>query len=589
VGRTRGPVLSVKLPTLRASGARPAASGRTAPRLCRVPTLLPALALAAVGALATPAAAQQYDVLIRGGTVVDGTGAPAFTADVAIAGDRIVAVARDGIPAERARRVINASGLVVAPGFVDAHAHAEGLDTRPLAESFLRQGVTTVIYAADGGMPWPLGEHIVALEAVGFAPNTAFFAGHNTIRRAVMGNDDRAPTAAELTAMKERVARAMDEGAIGLSTGLRYTPGTYSATAEVVELARVAAARGGIYSSHIRDEGEGVFDAVAEVVRIAREAGLPANVTHHKLMGQPQWGRAAETLALMDRARADGLDVTMDQYPYTATSTGTAVLFPTWALASGQSLRERLADPEQRARIEAEMRAIILEERGGGELARIQIASYGANPAWNGLTFADIAAERGAEPTLDFAVALGQEIQLAGGASGVWHVIDEPDLRRIMVHPWVMVGSDGGFGVPGHAHPHPRAYGAHARVLARYVREEGLLTLEEAVRKMTSLPAWRMGQPERGVVAVGMFADLAVFSAAEVQDRATFADPHRFSVGVEYVLVNGVEVLRSASLTGEKPGRVLRRTDPGPYRWTVAASAPTLPGNGRAPDAARAR
>ena len=299
---------------------------------------------------------------------------------------------------------------------------------------------------------------------------------------------------------------------------------------------------------------------MAEVIRIAREARLPAQVSHHKLMGQPQWGQSVRTLAMVDSARRQGLDVTIDQYAYDATSTGTGVLFPAWALAGGgDSLRARLADPAQRRRIEQGMREIILEERGGGDLSRIRIASYGPNPKWNGKTFADIAKERGKPANLDFAVALGIEIQTQGGASGVWHVAHEDDVRRIMKHPFTMISSDGGIGVLGHGHPHPRNYGAFPRVLGRYVREQKVLTLEEAVRKMTTLPAWCIGQPERGKLAEGLLADIAVFDPATITDRATYEDPHRFSVGVEHVIVNGVVVLREASLTGAKPGRVLRR------------------------------
>lgn len=504
-----------------------------------------------------------YDYLIRRGTVVDGTGEAAYVADIALRGDRIVAVSRTPLDTTSARTVIDATDRIVAPGFIDVHAHVEQLAERPLAESFIRQGVTTVVYAPDGGMPWPLGKRIARLESGGHAPNTAFFAGHNTIRRAVLGSADRAPTPDELERMKAMVDRAMDEGAIGLSTGLRYVPGTYSTTQEVIELARVAAAKGGIYASHIRDEGAGSIDAVRELIRIAREADIPAQLTHHKLMGQPQWGQSERTLAMVDSARASGLDVTIDQYPYDATSTGTAVLFPSWALAGGaDSLRARLADEETRARIEQGIRDIILDQRGGGDLSRIQLARVGFKPEWNGLTFADIAAERGREPSLNFAIELAIEIQTQGGASGVWHVVDEADVRRIMVYPWTMISSDGAFGVPGAGHPHPRNYGAFARVLARYVRDENVITLEEAVRKMSSLPAARIGQPERGRIAEGMLADVVVFDADRIQDRATYADPHRFAVGIEHVWVNGVPVLRAGSLTGEKPGCVLiRRAD----------------------------
>jgi dihydroorotase/N-acyl-D-amino-acid deacylase len=264
---------------------------------------------------------------------------------------------------------------------------------------------------------------------------------------------------------------------------------------------------------------------------------------------------------MIDSARAGGVDVTIDQYPYDATSTGTAVLFPAWALAGGaDSLKARLHDPAQRRRIEQSMRETIREERGGGDLARIRIASYARQPAWNGKTFADLARERGQEPTLDFAVALAIEIQQESGASGVWHVAHEDDVRRIMQHPFTMISSDGGIGVLGHGHPHPRNYGAFPRVLGRYVRDLSVLPLEEAVRKMTSLPAWRLELADRGRIAEGAFADITVFNPATVGDRATYDEPHQFALGIEHVLINGAVVLRAASLTGAKPGRVLRRS-----------------------------
>ncbi|MEX2281972.1 MAG: D-aminoacylase [Gemmatimonadota bacterium] len=510
--------------------------------------------------LASPVSAQtpQYDLVIRGGTVLDGTGSAGYRADVAIQGDRIARIVRGDIPASQARAVLDAGGLIVAPGFIDFHAHVDNLAARPLAESVLRQGITTVVYAPDGGMPWPFAPALERLRTGGHAPNIAFFAGFNTARSQVVGNANRAPTPDELNRMKQMIDVAMREGAIGMSSGLRYVPAIYSTTEEVIELARVAAGYGGIYASHIRDEGAGSIDAVAEVIRIAREASMPAQVSHHKLMGQPQWGQSVRTLALVDSARKAGLDVTIDQYAYDATSTGTGVLIPAWAQSGGRdSLRLRLADAPTRARIEQGIKEIIIEERGGGDLARIRLASYGTNPKWNGKTFADIARERNQQPTMDFAVALAIEIQLAGGASGVWHVADEADVRRIMQHPFTMISSDGAIGVPGQGHPHPRNYGAFPRVLGRYVREKKVLTLEEAIRKMTSLPAWRMKQPERGKIAEGMFADITVFDPNTVADKATYEEPHQYSVGIQHVVVNGEAVLRGGVLTGAKPGRVL--------------------------------
>jgi N-acyl-D-amino-acid deacylase len=528
-------------------------------RVVRQALIVLALLAPATTAAQDDTSARPFTYLLRGGLVVDGTGAAGFHGDVAIAGDRIVRVSRQPLDPGSARHVLDATGLVVAPGFIDAHAHVEDLHVHPHAESHLRQGITTVWYAADGGMPWPLDEAMTRLERVGHVPNIMFFAGHNEIRRQVMGTANRAPTAAELEQMKAMVARSMEQGAIGLSTGLRYVPGIYSQTEEVIELARVAARYGGIYSSHIRDEAAGSVEAVREVIRIGEEARLPVQVSHHKLMGQPQWGQSVLTLALVDSARARGIDVTLDQYPYDATSTRTAVLFPAWSLSGGNdSLRVRLADPTQRQRIMEAMRETILEERGGGDLSRIRIARYSENPSWNGLTFADIAQQRGREADMDFAIELGIEIQMKGGASGVWHVVDEADIRRIMLHPWTMISSDGAIGVPGVGHPHPRGYGAFARVIGRYVREQNVLTLEEAIRRMTSLPAWRTGDSTRGRIAEGLLADIAVFDFATFEDRATYEDPHQYAVGMKHVLVNGEAVLLDGALTDALPGRVLR-------------------------------
>jgi N-acyl-D-amino-acid deacylase len=533
-------------------------------RARRVVTAAAAVVLALLAPVQAAAqdtgSARPFTYLIRGGTVVDGTGAPAFRGDVALAGGRIARVSREPLDPAHAEHVIDAAGLVVAPGFIDAHAHVENLRDQPLAESFVRQGVTTVWYAADGGMPWPLRDEMAALAQAGHAPNILFFAGHNTIRRQVMGSANRAPTGEELERMKAHVADAMEAGAFGLTTGLRYVPGIYSTTEEVIELAKVAARYGGFYSSHMRDEGAGSVDGVRELIRIAEEAGLPAQVSHHKLMGQAQWGQSVATLALVDEARARGVDVTLDQYPYDATSTSTAVLFPAWSLSGGNdSLRVRFADPVLRRRIEEGMREIILEERGGGDLARIRIARYGPNPAWNGRTFADIARERGREPDMDFAIELGIEIQSAGGASGVWHVVDEGDVRRIMQHPWTMISSDGAIGVPGVGHPHPRGYGSFARVLGRYVRDEPVLTLEEAIRRMTTLPAWRAGDESRGRLAEGLSADVVVFDPASFEDRATYDAPHQYAVGMHHVFIDGEPALRDGAMTGARPGRVLRR------------------------------
>jgi N-acyl-D-amino-acid deacylase len=498
-----------------------------------------------------------YDLLLGGGTVVDGTGRPGFRADVALVGDRIARVAPEGIPAESARQVLDARGLIVAPGFVDHHAHIQtGILERPLLENLLRQGITTVLASLHShDQPWPLDEHMAAVRS---ALNVGFFAGHNWTRRRVMGTADRPPTPEDLDRMRALVAESMCHGALGLSTGLFYVPGNYAQTDEVVELARVAAAHGGIYVSHMRDEFRGVLDSVEEFIRIAGEAEIPAQINHLKAAGAGQWGLAPRILAMVDSARAQGLDVKQDVYTYTASSTGSSVLFPQWALAGGRdSLAVRLQDPEIRARVEAGMREILEKDRVGDDLARIQFRNVAGAPDYAGRTLADLARDRGMPPTIDTALELVQELELAGGFSAIYHVMDEEDLEAFLRHPYTMIETDGDPVAFGQGFPHPRSYGSFPRLIHRYVNERGVLTLEEAIRRMTSLSMEQVGQVDRGVIEEGRLADLVAFHPAEFRDRATFQDPHRYAVGMIHVVVNGVPVIREASLTGERPGRVL--------------------------------
>lgn len=515
--------------------------------------------------LAGPAAAQPFDILIRGGTVVDGSGSDRFLADVALRGDRIVRVAPD-LAADQAAVVLDARGLVVAPGFIDNHAHIQTtIDDRPLAENFIRQGITTILASLhSGAQPWPLAAYMDSLRA---APNVGFFAGHSWTRERVLGLEDRAPSAAELARMEALVDSTMRQGALGLSTGLLYVPANYAETEEVIALARVAARHGGIYVTHMRDEGTGLLDSVRETIRIAADAGIPAQINHHKAVGATQWGWSERSLALIDSARAAGLDIKHDLYPYTASSTGSSILFPQWALAGGSDAFEaRLADPATRARIETEMRRIMEEERGGGDLSSIQFRVVPSDRSLDGLTLTDLAERRGLPNTIDAGIPLVIELQRAGGFSAIYHAMDEADVIRIMRHPWSMFETDGdGVGL-GVGFPHPRSYGTFPRVLARYVREQGVLSLEQAIHKMSRMPAEQINQSERGLVREGMLADIVVFDPDAVADRATYTEPHHYSVGIIHVLVNGVPVLRDGSLSGEKPGRVLK----GPARQTGA-------------------
>ena len=505
-----------------------------------------------------PAQTPTFDLVIRGGLVVDGTGAARFRADVGIRGDRIVSVDRNGIAADQAAQTLSAAGLVVAPGFIDHHAHIQtNIHEYPLAENFTRQGITTILASLhSGSQPWPLDAYMARLKV---APNVGFFAGHSWARTRVIGLENRAPTAAELEEMKQLVGESMQQGALGLSTGLVYVPANYAKTEEVIELAKVAARHGGIYVSHMRDEATGLLDSVAELIRIAEEAGLPGQIQHHKAVGVTQWGWSEKTLAMIDAARARGLDITLDLYPYTASSTGSSVLFPQWALAGGrQAFARRIADPGQREKIEREMRDIFEQERGGGDLKNVQFRSVGSDRRYDGRTLADLAADRGLPNSIESGIALVIELQLAGGFSAIYHAMHEDDVRRIMRHPVAMFDTDGdpvGFGV---GFPHPRSYGTFPRVLGRYVREQQVLTLEEAIRKMTSLSADQIGQPGRGRIAPGMYADITVFDAEAIADRATFEDPHQYPVGIRHVIVNGTPIIRGGALTGATPGRVLK-------------------------------
>lgn len=499
-----------------------------------------------------------YDLLLRDGTVVDGTGEPAFEADVAVTGERIARVAVEGIPPDSARRVLDARGLVVAPGFVDHHAHIQtGIVERPYLENFLRQGITTILASLHShDQPWPLDEHMRAVDS---ALNVGFFAGHTWARRQVIGLENRAPTAEELDEMRRLVDTSMEQGALGLSTGLLYVPARYAETEEVIELARIAGRHGGVYYTHMRDEGRGLIESVAEAIRIGREAEIPVQIQHHKAFGPGQWGWTARTLAMIDSARAEGLDVKHDVYPYDAASTFSAVLFPPWALAGGSdSLRTRIQDPEVRSRIEEEMREMWLAEWTGEELSRIQFRTLPADSRYDGRTLADLAADRGLPNTVDAGIQLAIELELEGGFSAIFHGMDEADVIRIMRHPWAMFQTDGdpvGYGL---GFPHPRSYGSFPRILERYVRELEVLSVEEAVRRMTSMSQEQIGQHERGRVGEGMYADLVVFDPEGIRDPATYLDPHRYAVGVIHSVVNGTPVLRNGSLTGERPGRVLR-------------------------------
>ena len=501
--------------------------------------------------------AQDYDVLIHGGRVINGSGNPWFAADLGIRGDRIAAIGDlSGATAEIA---IDAAGLVVAPGFIDPHTHAiRGIFDVPTAESALLQGVTTLTEGNDGSSPWPIGGHYREIAELGISPNWAVFVGQGTIRSQVIGVEDREPSPVEIERMKAMVARAMEEGALGISTGLFYVPGSFTSTEEVIELSRVAAEHGGIYISHMREEASQLIESVNETIRIGEEAGIPVQITHHKVIGAPNWGAAVDSLRLVDEARARGVDVTIDQYPYTASQTGINALIPQWAQeGGGDALLARLDSRETRQTIKNEVVERILFDRGGGDPANVFISRNSWDPAMAGKNLAELTIEAGMEPSPENAAEVVFEILRNGGATAVYHAIGSDDVDRIMRHPATAIGSDGPVGIFGEGAPHPRQYGTFARVLGHYVRERGVISLEEAIRKMTSMTAQRLSIQDRGLIAEGFFADIAVFDADEIIDRATFENPHQYAVGIKYVLVNGEIVVEDGAHTGSRPGRIL--------------------------------
>jgi dihydroorotase/N-acyl-D-amino-acid deacylase len=511
-------------------------------------------------AVLTAHARQQpaYDLVIRNGRVLDGTGAPWMRADVGIRGDTIARIART--IDEPATRVIDAAGAIVAPGFIDTHTHARrGLNQTPTAANYVRQGVTTVIEGPDGSSPVPLAPFLAEMDALPKSVNIGAFIGQGSIRSQVVGSTNRTATPDEIVRMQGMVEQGMRDGALGLSTGLFYVPGTFTPTSEVVALATVAGRLGGIHTSHQRDDAAKVLDSVRETIAIGEEGGLPTQVTHHKVIGTANWGKSVDTLRLIDAARARGVDVTSDQYPYTASSTSIAsALLPAWALeGSQQQQRARFTDPAQRENVLVDIVKMIRDERGGGDPKNVQFANCGFDPTLNGKTLADATRRRGFEPTLARAAETTLWIVEQGGCQGIFHAMSEDDVIRIMQHPATMIASDGEVPMFGRGNPHPRSYGTFARVLGVYVRDKHVLTLEDAVRRMTSFPAARIGLQDRGILRPGMKADIAVFDPATVRDRATFDAPHQYAEGFLSVIVNGQVVFDGREMTAARPGRVL--------------------------------
>jgi N-acyl-D-amino-acid deacylase len=500
-----------------------------------------------------------FDLIIARGRIVDGTGNPWFEADVAIKDGRIAEIGR--IDTSRAAKTIDAKGLIVAPGFIDVHTHIEsGIGALPAAENFLRMGVTSVVTGNCGGSAPNLGDWFKELEGKGVSINIASLVGHNTVRRAGMNGDfDRPPTSEELQKMRELVERAMRDGAVGFSTGLEYIPGTYGKTDEIVEMAKVAAEYGGVYATHMRDEGELVEKSIGESIEIGEKAGCPVEISHFKISSKKRWGASVATIKLVEDARARGVQVTVDQYLYPAGSTGIGILFPSWVFEGGpEKTKERLQEATARTRIRREL-IEKAKQQGFRDFSFAYVANHQPNQTFNGKNIAEITKMVKQKSDANSQAEQMIEILQAGGAQMVLHKMSDGDVERIFKQPFTMVASDAGVIDAGSASiPHPRGFGNNARALGIYVREKNLVGLEEAIRKMTSLPAQTFNLWDRGLLRPGMAADVVIFDEKRVIDRATFQTPKQFPVGIEYVLVNGQVVIDKGGHNGVRSGRILR-------------------------------
>ncbi len=507
--------------------------------------------------LAWPARAADFDVLITNAQIADGTGAALAQGDIAIKDARIVAV---GEAKGSASTVIDAKGQVLAPGFIDVHTHSEDIAKHPQAENFLRMGVTTIITGNCGHSRTDVAKFFSELDDVRVAINVATLIGHGSVRETCMGGRFiRAPDVAQLQAMQEMVAQAMRDGAVGMSTGLIYVPGTFAKTDEIVALAKVVAQHDGVYASHIRYETTKVFTAMEELLTIAREAKVRAEYSHIKLSGPAAWGQTAEVIARLDKARAEGLQVTHDQYVYTASSTGLGQTIPDSALeGTAADFGKRIDDPTKKAEIIMQMKDT-LQKSKRQDYSYVVIGACKYAPELSGKRLPEAAKIKRGSDTLDAQIELILDIQRHGGASAIYHGMNEGDMRAYLQHPLTMIASDGGPHELTETITHPRSFGNNARVLGEYVREQKVLTLPDAIRKMTSLPAQTFGLKDRGAIKAGAWADIVVFDPASVRDVSTFEDPMHYSEGFTHVLVRGVPVIQDGKLTGARPAGSLRK------------------------------
>lgn len=500
----------------------------------------------------------KFDLVIKNGRIVDGSGNPWFYADLGIIAGKIAKIG--WIDTSEAAQWLDARNLMVAPGFIDVHTHVEGGITRiPTADNFIQMGVTTIVTGNCGGSWLQIGDSLRALETRGIAVNLATLVGHNTVRRAIMKDEARQPSADELTKMQQLVEQAMRDGAVGLSTGLIYIPGTFAKTDEIIALAKMAAQYKGVYASHIRSEGNEVVAAIKEAIEVGEQAGLPVEISHFKISSKKLWGQSEVTTSLIREARDHGLQVTVDQYAYPASSTGLETQLPDWVLEGGRDAAiSRLRDNQQREQIKKAMLQN-LEKAGRKSYSHAFVAFYRPDTTFNGKSIAEITqqvhkkknVEVQAEQIIDMYIASNGRVGM------VYHIMSERDVEYIMQQPFCMVASDAGVLEMGRGVPHPRGYGDNARVLGKYVREKKLLRLEDAIRKMTSLPAQTFRFWDRGLIREGFAADLVIFDQQQVTDRATFEEPHQYPDGIRFVFVNGQIVVKANKHTGVRAGKIL--------------------------------
>ena len=500
----------------------------------------------------------KYDIIIKSGTIIDGTGKAELIADIGIAGDQIVEIGT--IPENKGKSIIDATGLCVVPGFIDVHTHVDRkIAEEPTVKNYLLQGVTTAVGGNCGASEYPLSELFTQLEEKGIAINFATYVGHNTVRKQVMGQGDQAPTADEMAQMQQLVKQEMEAGAIGFSTGLSYVPGIYSTTEEIIELVKMTAPFNGIYATHLRNQGRQIQQAIEEAIRIGREAAVTVDISHIKLAEEAVWSKYHLITGPIEKARNQGMRVYMDQYPYTATSSGFTSSFPGWAVAGGHdSLLERLEDPKKYQQIKtAIIEKRLTSERDIDKLKTIYVAYNENHHEYEGNNLAEILDMLGREKTVSNGSDLIIEMQKTDRPRGVFFQMAELDVAELMKKPYNMIGSDGKIEISGVEVPHPRAYGTFPRVIGKYVRDEAVLTLPGAIRKMTSLSAEAMGFEKRGLLKKGYFADIVIFDLAKIQDKATFENPHQYPKGIRWVIVNGKIAAEDGEVVERNGGRIL--------------------------------